>query len=1094
MPHAGMDEPSTKGVGYALASALAIREGEGRKTALLFAQLLVASAIFILGRTVRDTLFLSRYPLSALPWMFVAFGVASALTVVVYARVADRLPRPRLIALSCLVGGVSYLATYAAVKAELSWIYPVFYVWSEVAANLFIVQFWTYANDLNEPRAARRLFPTIGSARVLGVVAIGLVAGAVVDLVGTEQLMLVLVALMAGLAGLALALARHLPVGEGRRPGARRRASAPVTRDPYVRALSTFLVLTFVALTIGDYQFKAIARETFREDALARYFGLFYAGTGVLSFLFQILATPRILQRFGVGLGMSVMPGLFGGASLLLLFAPHLAVATVMKFADNGLQYTLHDTTVQALYVPFPERVKARTRALLDAVVKPASYGIGGLVLVLLAPRVPVVWLSAVVVGLVALWLASVGWVRARYVAALQRTLGLHGAMDLQASDRLGSEATAVLHETLERGDAQVAALALEALEGPLPPALVPAVERVALYGAPRARRAALRALAGAGQASVTPVLSALQEPDAAVRAAAAEACGPIAGDGCVEPLTPRLDDADRRVRVQALTSLLVHGGVEGAIVGSQRLAELLRSGRSAERVEASEVLRRLGRAAYRPLRELLLDEAAEVRRAALRAAEQVADPRLIPLLVEALDEAPLAGRAGAALVAIGPASVSPLLARFEAPSSGRALRLVLPRLLRRIPCDEAFGRLLAHAEDPDGQVRLRVLAALASIHAKLRSPPHDASWVEARVRAELGRGYRRMAAFERARAEYGTPLFEHAHRSHAERTTKRVLRLLSLRHDKSALDLARKGLAQPSRRANALELLDGLLEPRLRVLVMPWLDDVPTAVRAARGAELAGEVPEPLRYLSDACADENPYFAALALDALAHRPSAAGATLARQALDHASPWVREVALVTLARSDRRAGVQAAHARLDDPSAVVRARARRLVENDAGENEEPPLMHTTLEKILLLKSARMFADVDPEDLAPMAHAAEEHTYEPGHTIVQEGEVGDVLYVVVHGEVSVVRGGVVLARLGPGETFGEMAVLDAEPRSATVRATEETTVLAVASEDFYDVLREQMEIAEGVIRMLTQRLRVADRAADPVSMVPPAPKP
>ncbi len=1078
----------SRGMAHALASALAIREGEGRKTALLFAQLLVASAIFILGRTVRDTLFLSRYPLSALPWMFVAFGVASALTVVVYARVADRLPRPRLIALSCLVGGVSYLATYAAVKAELSWIYPVFYVWSEVAANLFIVQFWTYANDLNEPRAARRLFPTIGSARVLGVVAIGLVAGAVVDLVGTEQLLLVLVALMAGVAGLALTLARHLPVREGLRPGARLRPAAPVTRDPYVRALSAFLLVTFVALTIGDYQFKAIARATFREDALARYFSLFYAGTGVLSFLFQIFVTPRILRRFGVGLGMGVMPSVFGGASLLLLFAPHLAVATVMKFADNGFQYTIHDTTLQALYVPFPERVKARTRALLDAVVKPASYGLGGLVLVLLASRVSVVGLSAVVVALVALWLLSVRWVRRRYVAALRRTLGPHGAMGVQASDRLASDATTVLHELLERGDAQVAALALESLEGPLPPELVPAAERVALHGEPRGRRAALRALAGAGLGSTTPVLTALEDPDAAVRAAAAEACGPIVGDGCVEPLEARLDDVDGRVRVHALTGLLSHGGVEGAIAGGPRLAELLHSTRAADRVEASEVLRRLGPAAYRPLRELLVDAADEVRRAALRAAAQVADPRLVPLLVQALDDPSTRGRAGAALVAIGPAAVAPLIALFEAPTTDRAIRLALPRLLRRIPCQEAFERLLPHGQQPDGQVRLRVLTALASIRAKLRLPPHDASWVEARVRAELARGYRRLAAYERARAEYGTLLLEHAHRSYADRTTKRVLRLVSLRHDKSALDLVRKGLAQPSRRANALELLDGVLEPRLRALVMPWLDDVPASVRVARAADLVGDVPEPVQYLSEICVDENPYLVALGLDALAGRPSATGAALARHALAHISPWVRELALVTLARCEPGAAVEAARARLDDPSAVVRARARRLVEHD----EDPP-MHTTLENILLLRSARVFADVDPEDLAPMAHAAEEHTYEPGQLIVQEGEVGDVLYVIVHGQVSVLRSGAVLATLGPGETFGEMAVLDAEPRSATVRADEETSVLAIASEDFYDVLREQMEIAEGVIRTLTQRLRASDRAADPVSMRPPAPR-
>ena len=81
-------------------ATLHVRPGEGRRTALLFTHLLLASAVFILGRTVRDTLFLSRYPLRALPWMFVLYGLASAVTVIAYARVADRFPRHRVIVAS----------------------------------------------------------------------------------------------------------------------------------------------------------------------------------------------------------------------------------------------------------------------------------------------------------------------------------------------------------------------------------------------------------------------------------------------------------------------------------------------------------------------------------------------------------------------------------------------------------------------------------------------------------------------------------------------------------------------------------------------------------------------------------------------------------------------------------------------------------------------------------------------------------------------------------------------------------------------------------------------------------------------------------
>ncbi|MBZ0116787.1 MAG: MFS transporter, partial [Sandaracinaceae bacterium] len=440
-------------------AALPVRAGEGRRTALLFAHLLLASAIFILGRTVRDTLFLSRYSLSALPWMFVLYGVASAITVVLYARVADKIPRTRLIIFSLGVGMAAYLGTWVAVLLEQSWIYPVFYVVSEVAANLFIVQFWTLANDLNEPRAARRLFPLIGSARVLGVVVIGLATGAIVRAIGTSQLLLVLVGLMALVAFLALRLGREPVLVRPARKAPK--GGASVAKDPYVRVLAAFILCTFVVLTLGDYQFKAIARATYQEDELASFFSLFYAGTGVASFVFQVLVTPRLLRRFGVGWGMRVMPGVFGIASAILLFVPHLAVATVMKFADNGLQYTIHETTLQALYVPFPEHLKARTRAFLDAVIKPLSYGAGGLVLVLLASRMSPYWLSAVAAPVVLAWLLVIPLVRRRYVRALSGTLGVRGALALESMQPVDSDAQSELTKVLEHARPEVLIAAL---------------------------------------------------------------------------------------------------------------------------------------------------------------------------------------------------------------------------------------------------------------------------------------------------------------------------------------------------------------------------------------------------------------------------------------------------------------------------------------------------------------------------------------------------------------------------------------------------------------------------------------------------------
>jgi CRP-like cAMP-binding protein len=135
-------------------------------------------------------------------------------------------------------------------------------------------------------------------------------------------------------------------------------------------------------------------------------------------------------------------------------------------------------------------------------------------------------------------------------------------------------------------------------------------------------------------------------------------------------------------------------------------------------------------------------------------------------------------------------------------------------------------------------------------------------------------------------------------------------------------------------------------------------------------------------------------------------------------------------------------------------------------------------MYTTTEKILFLKGVSLFAEVPGEDLVALARSAEVVHAAAGKPVVREGEIGDALYVLLTGAARVERAGRELARLARGECFGEMAVLDREPRSATVIATEASQMLRIAQDDFYEILADHAEIAEGILRVLTHRLRKA----------------
>jgi serine/threonine protein phosphatase PrpC len=120
----------------------------------------------------------------------------------------------------------------------------------------------------------------------------------------------------------------------------------------------------------------------------------------------------------------------------------------------------------------------------------------------------------------------------------------------------------------------------------------------------------------------------------------------------------------------------------------------------------------------------------------------------------------------------------------------------------------------------------------------------------------------------------------------------------------------------------------------------------------------------------------------------------------------------------------------------------------------------------------------LFARLSDRELLRVMQSVEVRKYENDQVVIREGDKGDELFIVLSGKVTVSRGGEVLTRLGAGEHFGEMALIRAVPRSATVKADGSAELIAIRRTDFFEILRTEHEIA---VKMLWQFLGVlADR--------------
>jgi len=143
--------------------------------------------------------------------------------------------------------------------------------------------------------------------------------------------------------------------------------------------------------------------------------------------------------------------------------------------------------------------------------------------------------------------------------------------------------------------------------------------------------------------------------------------------------------------------------------------------------------------------------------------------------------------------------------------------------------------------------------------------------------------------------------------------------------------------------------------------------------------------------------------------------------------------------------------------------------------------QEEKLGRDAMDLVFLLKGVPLFSDLSGEQLLPLTEIVQNAHVEAGDLVFTEGQPAHHLYVILEGEVEVLHGGECVATLGPKECFGDMALLDQSLRSASIRVRKDADLLAIARDDFQDLLDLHPALARGVIRMLTKRLRVANEA-------------
>jgi len=782
-----------------------------------------------------------------------------------------------------------------------------------------------------------------------------------------------------------------------------------------------------------------------------------------------ILLTPLLLL---VGTCLMVVTGTFSQLTLVLFW---LAVSLnltrqVMDASDN--------TAANLLYQPLPAALRTRAQTTVDGIIYPCAVGLAGLILVgltnildLTALQLAYVLLP-ILVGWAAISLA-LGRLYPKQVqqALRQRIIQGHSAFQ---PDRASLE---LIQQNLTSPHPGVVIYALNILEEFHSEALALCLPRLLTHINPVVRLDALARLERRGESAALPAIEHCfrTDRDNQVRSAALRTLATLSAPDQFEEVYTYLAAPDAQLRQGVMVGLLRSGELEGILAVGETLAQLVHSSNTADRIFAAQVLGQSGVASfYRPLLSLLSDAEPSVQRAALAAAAQLKHPKLWPVVVAALASPKMRAAAQAALVAGGEATLVHLKTALAQAGQQPQLWIELVRTCGRIRSPQTMLLLLPHINFPNLQVRSQLLSAL--VHIGYRAEAAMRPLVEQQIQTELAQAAWSLASWVDLGEDAALTPVRTAIESELTQQRVRLFLWLALLYDpatiqrtRDALGLAPGILRQPSaeQRAYALETLDGLVANLFKQNLLTLLDDLPPAPMLAR---LANDFPQSsLGQMQRLCA------------------------IITSSEAWANPWSQAVALyiaTTLARTmamptpPLKAAARAAHVASSALVVETSAWALAMLESKDEGGMIGEAVHNggnrmllTIEKMMILKTVDIFAATPDEILVDVAALLKEMEVPAGTTIFEKGSQGDSMYVIVAGEVEARDGDHVFARMGERQVFGEMALLDGEPRTASICTTQTTRLLRLDQEPFYELMDDRIEVVRGIIHVLLQRLRL-----------------
>lgn len=852
-----------------LKKAFDIRRGEESRTILMTCFIFLVISSLMIVKPVSTSLFLSKLGASKLPLVFILVAILAGAISTFYSRVLKKAPLNHLIirTLQVSIASLVILWCFFYFNYLKDWVLYAFYVWVAIFALVATSQFWILANQLFNPREAKRLFGFIGAGAISGGIFGGYLTNFLAPLFGSANMLLICGGFLSLCIPITKTVWSHRAQDESEEALKEDKLEEHPSEHP-LAMLVKYKHFAYMASIVGigvvvsklvEYQFSAVAAAKItNEDQLTAFLGFWLSNLNVASLAIQLFLTRRVVGFLGVGISLLFLPaGILVGA-IAMLISPALWSAVLIKMSEGSLKQSINKAGMELLALPLPAVIKNQAKSFLDVFVDSFATGAAGLLLILLTHSLDfsIRQISIFAIVLIAGWIYLVTRARHEYVDSFR----------LKIEGRKSPSAT----QDWDLQDESVIGRLVAVMQGVEVSEILPALKIIKKFRNHRFESCYKKLL---------------HHPSSVVRLEVLHNIYFYKDGDFMNEVKQLVNDVDQEIKAEALRYIFQHAPAEWqaevmeiyllhedymiqgaalmcAVRESKNNDELKYIFKIKERVEDAlnpdlpiengeqdkftkiNCAKAIGIAnipeLYPYLHLLLKDADQEIRKAAIISAGQTANKEFIPILCRNLVEGEMYSTARKALMSYGPGIIDIMAHFINDHQEHKDIRLSLPKVIATMEIQKSVDVLIQNLAQDDLALRGEVIKALNRLRTSCPSLHFNEYKIVSRILDEAEDYLKTLAALQteinervmmhsltldaRSPIDESRQNLKRLLQQSLDSNLERIFRLLGLIYSPQDIYNAYLGIRRGATdlKINAVEFLDNVLETNLKKLVIP--------------------------------------------------------------------------------------------------------------------------------------------------------------------------------------------------------------------------------------------------------------------------------